>query len=170
MKRRLVTSLVLFGLAACIASGLLVPAAGIAKATPINFRFTATPIVAQTGGTAGGQSVRTDPFEDTLPHLGRATVSVLWSRSINFACGPPPCFLSTSGRLTVDVVARGGTLVLEGTTGLLSFPPGGALPGGRHQEGNVGSGGRCWPVRGLHGVGHVDDQPCPGHRHRPSGR
>jgi hypothetical protein len=112
----------------CLLCGLVLPATAAAKETPTNFRFEATAPVLVAGGSAHGAGILTAPFEAGVPHVGRGTVRVEWIRRSFITCGPPPCLNSTEGSLSVQVVARGGTLVLLGTAGPFFAPSGSLLP------------------------------------------
>ena len=104
------------------------PAGAAAKPSPTNFRFAATLPVLVAAGSAAGAGIATTPSEITVPHVGKATVTVQWFRLTVFTCGPPPCLNSKEGGLSVSVGTRGGRLVIVGTAGPFFVPSGSDFP------------------------------------------
>jgi len=86
------------------ALALAVPAGALGAETPTNFRWSTPVTVVALQGTPNTGFFIIDPFEASVPHVGRATIQMFFVTCL-------PC---DTASLTLRITAPGGTLVLNG--------------------------------------------------------
>jgi hypothetical protein len=93
-------------LATCAAVALVVPAGAVGAETPTNVRWSTPVTVVALQGTPNTGFFIIDPFEASVPHVGRATIQMFFVTCL-------PC---DTASLTLRITAPGGTLVLNGSS------------------------------------------------------
>jgi hypothetical protein len=91
------------------ALALAVPASASGAQTQTNFRWSTHVPVFGTQSTPFTSFFIIDPFEASVPHVGRATIQIQF-----VTCSP--CSPTGTASLSVRITANGGTLVLGGSS------------------------------------------------------
>ena len=93
------------------ALALVVPAGAVGAQTPTNFRWSTPVPVFGTQSTPFTSFYIIEPFEASVPHVGRATIEVQY-----VTCSPFPCPPTGRASLFVRITAPGGTLLIGGSS------------------------------------------------------
>lgn len=91
------------------AVALAVPASAAGAPAQTNFRWSTHVPVFGTQSTPFTSFYIIDPFEASVPHVGRATIQIQF-----VTCSP--CSPTGTASLSVRITAKGGTLVLGGSS------------------------------------------------------
>ena len=111
------TAVARLAVATAAAIALAVPAGAASAPTQTNFRWSTHVPVIGTQSTPFTSFYIIEPFESSVPHVGRATIQIQF-----ITCSP-----CSTASLSVRMTTRGGTLVLGGSSSSSSGEENGGL-------------------------------------------